>query len=252
MVPKPRSITTVGITQTLLAATFVVWLIFFPASATNFAWPISPIFSAMFLGAGFIMRTYIGIFLWREKTWDNLRWQAIANYVFLGIIFLATYWHIDQLNWETNILVAHIWILAYTLEPIVLPLWEPKYDRSAPLPVRLQRGPILFGLRQVALLGLIACVGIGGIAFINPEFLNTRWPWELTAFDARIMAAFFGMMAIWCAQIYKGNDWGAVRHAVYCMILFAASQTVIWAVNVRTLKRVNVNTFARSNVNTGE
>ncbi len=120
MLAKPRSITLIGIVQILLAASFVIWLVLFPAKGELFAWPIKPTFTAIFIGVGFLARTFIGYFLWREKSWPRLRWQVLANYAFLVVIFLATYWHIDEMNWSSSLLVAHIWVLAYTIEPIML------------------------------------------------------------------------------------------------------------------------------------
>jgi hypothetical protein len=43
--------------------------------AAGVAWPLTPEMTAMFIGAGFIVRTYIGYFLWREKYWYRVRWQ---------------------------------------------------------------------------------------------------------------------------------------------------------------------------------
>ena len=80
----------------------------------------------MFIGVGFIDRILIGYWLWRESSWPRLRWQVAANYAFLIVIFMATYWHIDEMNWKSNIIVAHIWVIAYTVEPIMLFLLEPR------------------------------------------------------------------------------------------------------------------------------
>jgi hypothetical protein len=231
MYPKPKSLTTVGIVQFFLAFSFVIWLIFFPASADNFAWPVVPVQTAMFLGVGFMVRTFIGYHLWREKSWPALRWQSAGNFAFLLVILLATLWHIDELNWKTNIIVAHIWAVAYTVEPVILFLIEPRSpEAKAPLPAELQRGPVFPGLRRVVAFGLVVCVVLGGIAFLNPQFLDTRWPWELDAFDARIMAAFFAMMGAWCARVYFADHWGENRLSVVGMLIFTAGNFVIWLV----------------------
>jgi hypothetical protein len=86
--------------QIILAASFVVWLIFFPSSGDRFAWQVTPQMTAMFIGAGFIVRTYIGYFLFREHYWYRLRWQKWGNYGFLAFIFLATFWHMEEMNWH--------------------------------------------------------------------------------------------------------------------------------------------------------
>lgn len=228
---KPRSITLIGIVQVLLAASFVIWLAFFPSRGSDFAWAISPTFSAIFIGTGFIARTYIGFFLGKEKYWPKLRWQVAANYAFLVVIFLATYWHIDRMNWKSSLLVAHIWVIAYTVEPIMLFLLEPRSaEARAALPDELQRGPILSGLKMVVAAGMVAGVTFASLAFINPVFLDTRWPWALDPFDARIMAAFLALASLWCLTIYFAQDWAEVRLAAGGLILYTVSNFIAWLV----------------------
>ena len=231
MFEKPAAITRIGILQIILAASFVIWLIFFPSTAWNFAWPVTPAFSAMFIGTGFLARTYIGYYLWREKHWAKLRWQVNANYAFLLVIFLATFWHVDEMNWKSNIIVAHIWVLAYTIEPIMLYLLEPRSQESkAPLPVELQEGPVLPGLKRVAVLGLVVAAALASLLFINPRFMNTRWPWPLDPFNARIMAAFLMLAAAWCREVYFAEEWAEVKRAVFGLLIYAASNFSLWLV----------------------
>ncbi len=73
---KPKAISTVGLVQVILTTSFVIWLLFFPSTGDNFAWPVVPRMTAMFIGASFIARAYLGYFLWRERHWYRLRWQV--------------------------------------------------------------------------------------------------------------------------------------------------------------------------------
>jgi hypothetical protein len=245
MLAKPRSLTTIGIAQLILASSFVVWLLFFPSTAGNFAWPVTPEFTAMFLGACFIVRAFIGFFLWRAKAWPMLRWQVAANYAFLTIIFLATFWHIEAMNWKSDIVVAHIWVIAYIVEPVMLFLIEPRTaEAKAPLPAELQGGPVLIGLKRVTTFGLIVSLTIGGLAFINPLFLDTRWPWPLDPFNARIIAAFLAMTAMWCVTVYFAENWGEVRLAVYALAIFALSQFIVWLIMLPGLDHSRENVYS--------
>jgi hypothetical protein len=246
MLLKTRTITLMGIIQVLLASTFVVWLLFFPHTGRNFAWPVEPSFTAMFIGAGFLVRVLIGYFLWRESYWPKLRWQVAANYAFLIVIFLATFWHIDEMNWGSNIFVAHIWVIAYTVEPIMLFLVEPRSaEAKAPLPPEEQGGIIFPGLKRLLAFGLVVCITLGSIAFINPQFLDTRWPWVLDPFDARIMAAFLALNALFCVTVYFAQDWGEIRLAVLGLTLYAVSNFIIWLVILPQLDpaRKNIYTY---------
>ena len=229
MLQKPSSINGVGIVQFLLAAVFVIWLLFSPDTATQFAWPIPHRLSAMFIGTSFILRSFLGFHLWREKFWYRLRWIVWGNYVFLGVIFLATYWHLDEMNWKSNIWIAHIWVLAYTIEPLILVLVEPHSAESkAPIPAEVSEGPVSIWLQRV--LGAIFILGVtgAGLWFINPEFANTRWPWTLDPFNARVMAAWPAACGAWAATMYFGKDWAEVKMGVQTLIIYAAALFVVW------------------------
>jgi len=233
MLLKPKAITRIGIVQVILATTFVIWLLFFPSTATNFAWPIVPEMSAMFIGAGFIARAYLGVFLWRQTYWYGLRWQVWGNYAFLAVLLVATFWHIGEMNWSTNIIVAHIWVLAYIIEPLTLPLLEPRDEKAKlPLPDELKQGPLFVGLKRVLLVGFVAGVTLGLLLFINPEFMYTRWPWPLDPFDARIMAAFPILVGLWALFGHLATDWAEVKPGVLGSLLFTGALFVVWLYNL--------------------
>jgi len=246
MPAKPKSLTTVGLVQTFLAAAFVVWLLFFPSTGDRFAWPVVPRQTAMFIGASFLARAFLGVHLWRGKYWHELRWQEWGNYGFLVVIMLATFWHVDEMNWKTDIVVAHIWVIAYVVEPLMLPLITPRGPRkNEPLPAELQKGPVLMGLKWLSAAALVVGVSLAGLLFINPTFMDTRWPWTLDPFDARIMAAFLILGSLWAAHIYFAEDWAEARSGVTGLVLFASSNFVVWLINlpITDFSRNNVWTF---------
>src|SRR5574340_1170499 len=121
-----QSYRNVGLTQFLLATAFVAWLVFLPGLASYFAWPIEDRLSSMFIGASFALRAFEGWLMWREPDWSRLRWMSWGTIAFLTIIFAATYWHLDLMNWAPLNLATIIWMLAYTAEPLVVPFVEPR------------------------------------------------------------------------------------------------------------------------------
>ncbi len=233
MLAKPRSITNIGLVQVLLAATFVVWLLFVPDRGDNFAWPVTPRLTAMFIGASFVARTYLGYFLWREKEWWRLRWQVWGNLGFLTVIFLATYWHIDEMNWTSNIILAHIWVLAYTIEPLMLVVLEPRGPeaKAGPPPER-REGPLQPGLKFVLLVAFISGITFTALLFINPQFASTRWPWPLDPFNARVMAAFAALGGLWALQAYLMDDWAEAKLGVLGITIYMAVLFVVWVITV--------------------
>jgi hypothetical protein len=227
VIEKPGTLTMLGIGQILLGLVFIIWLLGFPAEGAVFAWPTTPGETAIFLGAGFLVRAYIGLGLVRERYWARLRWQVAANYLFLAFAWLATLWHMDEMNWESSIWIAHAWALAYTIEPVILYLWEPKGPRE-PLPPEWHRGPVHLGLRQVAMVGLVVAVTLAGLMMINPEFMDTRWPWPLDPFNCRVMSAFLAMNAGFCYSVYVAEDWTDARSAVIAAGIFVTAEFAVW------------------------
>jgi hypothetical protein len=64
--------------------------------------------------------------------------------------------------------------------------------------------------------------------FFTPEFANTRWPWELNPFDARIMSAWFAGGAVWSITMYFMKDWAEVKMGVRAILLFLLGLLGVW------------------------
>ncbi len=152
MYAKPKGFNRVGIIQCFLAAFFVLWFLFLPAQGKYFAWPVVPEMTALFLGAGFILRSYFGYHLWRDKYWYTVRWSMFGDYAFLSVLFITTWWHIEEMNWHLegvgsglrlfSLVIVHVWVLAYTFEPLTVFLLHPRDpEAGAPVPAEyLGRG----------------------------------------------------------------------------------------------------------------
>ena len=94
-----REYRNIGLVQFVLATGFVIWLVFLPGLAPLFAWAINDQLTAMFIGTAFALRAFEGYFMWREPNWYRLRWMGWGTMGFLAIIFLATYIHVQKMNW---------------------------------------------------------------------------------------------------------------------------------------------------------
>ena len=167
MYPKPKGFDRVGIIQCFLAAFFVLWFLVLPAQGKYFAWPVVPELTAMFLGAGFILRSYFGYHLWRDKYWYTVRWSMFGDFAFLSVLFITTWWHIQEMNWNLqgvssglrifSLLITHVWLLAYTFEPLTVFLLHPRDpEANAPVPAELSEGELLQPLKS-ALMAYVLC-----------------------------------------------------------------------------------------------
>ncbi len=239
MFPKPKGFDRVGVIQCFLALFFVVWFLIRPDWGVYFAWPVKPALTALFLGAGFMLRSYFGYHLWREKDWYKLRWCIHGDFVFLGILFAATWWHMAEMNWHIenvstglrilSLVIAHVWVLAYTFEPLTVFLLNPREaEANSPVAPSLSEGVIVPELKTVLLGIFYAGTLVWALLFFNTEFANMRWPWELNAFDSRIMSAWPGACAVWAITMYFMKDWAEVKIGVRALLIFFLALFLIW------------------------
>ena len=236
MYPKPKGFDGVGFIQCFLALFFVLWFFIFPQWGIYFAWPVRPELTAVFLGCGFLLRSFYGFHLWREKYWYKLRWIRQGDYAFLSVLFVTTWWHIYEMNWSLPgveryaplslfcLAMAHIWMFAYTYEPITVYLLDPrgadKEAADAPVPESLSEGPIQPFTKTTLLAIFYGGVLIFGLLFFDTTFANFRWPWDLNAFDSRIMSAFAAGVAVWAVSMYHLKDWAEVKIGFQGICLF--------------------------------
>jgi len=239
MYPKPKGFARVGIVQCFLAAFFVLWFLIIPQNGKYFAWPVVPEMTAMFLGAGFILRSYFGYHLWRDKYWYTVRWSMNGDFAFLGVLFVTTWWHVSEMNWHLegvsdglrifSLTIAHIWIFAYTFEPLMIFLLHPR-DKEAhdPVPAEYSQGKIQPLMKNALAAIFLFGAAFWAVLFFSPEFANTRWPWELNPFDSRIMSAWFAGSSIWAVTMYFMKDWAEIKMGIRAILLFIVGLLGVW------------------------
>lgn len=215
----PRAQIGWGFLGAVAAGAFSVWMFLFPDTvARYFAWDVQPRYAQAFIGAGYLFRTAFFLYVMRQPDWLRLRWIVWGNLAFTGTLLLATYWHVDQFNWNPfQTPLAHIWIVLYIFEPIAMVYLLPRGALRAAAPAT--GGPLLDAFRKFLILvtGLLLMNGL--LLVINPEFAATRWAWELNPLDARIVAAWFLGWSIWCGTMAFARDWDEVRAAAALFIL---------------------------------
>ena len=224
MIPTPSGFRLWGLSGAFFAAVFAIWMLFFPQYVPQyFAWVTAPRLAEVFIGVGYIFRTFFFLQFVFEKDWRKLRWTFWGNMVFTGTLLLATLWHADEVNWR--FFVAHLWVILYTSEPVIMIFLIPRGAAAVGEPLT-SGGPLKTWFRrllifEVALLGLM-----GAFLVINPQWLTLRWPWDLNPFDARIIAAWFLGWSVWAGSMALAADWDEIRRGVLLNILFGAAVTL--------------------------
>ena len=238
---KPKGFNRVGVIQCFLAAFFVLWFLILPGAGKYFAWRVVPELTALFLGAGFMLRSYFGYHLWRDKYWYTLRWSMFGDYAFLTVLFITTWWHVDEMHWNLqgageglrifSLVVTHIWVLAYTFEPLTVFLVHPRSpEADAPVPPDLSEGELLPPLKTVLVAMFYLGAAFWALLFFTPDFASSRWPWELNPFDARIMSAWFAGVSVWSITMYFMKDWAEVKMGVRAILLFLVGLLAVWLI----------------------
>ena len=241
MYPKPKGFNNVGVIQCFLALFFVLWFLIMPQNGKYFAWPVIPEMTALFLGAGFILRSYFGYHLWRDKYWYTVRWSLYGDYAFLSVLFISTWWHISEMNWHLegvsdglrlfSLVIVHVWLLAYTFEPLTVFLLHPRdTEANAPVPANLSEGELQMPLKSALLAIFYVGTAMWALFFFTPAFANTRWAWELNAFDSRIMSAWFAGSAVWSITMYFMKDWAEVKMGVRALTFLVLGWLAVWII----------------------
>jgi hypothetical protein len=222
-----RTQQTWGFLGAAAAAWFAIWMLFFPDFVpTHFAWNVQPRFAQVVIGAGYIFRVAFFLNVAFERDWLRLRWIVWGNLVFTGVLLFATYWHAAEFLWNPfQSPVAHIWIVLYIFEPVVMIYLLPPGILRAPAPAT--GGPLLQPFRWFLVLvtGLLLMFGL--LLLLNPEFAATRWPWELNGLDARIVAAWALGWAVWCGTMAFATDWHEIRSAARLFVLNGLALTLV-------------------------
>ncbi len=221
IIPIPRALRLWGVVGAAVAGLFAVWMFFFPSLIpTHFAWVAEPRLAQAFIGAGYVFRTVFFLQFVFARNWLHIRWTFWGNLAFTGTLLLATLWHADEMNWR--FLVAHLWILFYTFEPITMIFTAP-LDPQARTAHLTSGGPLRPWFRRFLILVVGVFFLFGAMLIINPAWLDLRWPWDLNEFDARIMAAWLMGWAVWAGTMAMARDWDEVRLAGALGILFGVA-----------------------------
>jgi hypothetical protein len=221
MIETPRGFRMWGAMGAFFAAVFALWMFFFPdLIPSHFAWAVEPRLAQAFIGAGYVFRTCFFLLFVFERQWRKLRWTPWGNLVFTATLLLATVWHADEVNWR--FIVAHLWVVLYTAEPVTMFFMLPRDNARQEVPLTTS-GPLTIWLRRL-LIFEVAVLGLFGLFLIvNPTWLDLRWPWALTEFDARIIAAWFLGWATWAGSLVLATDWEDARRGIQLNILFGAA-----------------------------
>src|SRR5881394_413276 len=176
-----------------LVAAFVILYLFPDHTQELFAWGIQPRMSAMMLGAAYIGGAYFFVRVAANALWH---WVKVG---FLPVTSFATL---------MGIATFLLWLRNRSTDPG--PHTSP--DRRVPRRVRLVIG-IVGGLTLLTSM----------VLFLQPGFMISTWPWQLTPLTARVMGALFALTGVGELGIALDVRWSAVRIALQSQMIGIAA-----------------------------
>jgi hypothetical protein len=200
-----------------LVAAFTILYLFPDHTKELFAWGIQPRMSAMMLGAAYIGGAYFFVRAAAFARWHWVKVGFLPVTTFATLMGIATILHWDRFNHSHISFFA--WAALYFTTPfIVFLLWL--RNRST------DPGPDTFPDRRVPRLVRLVIGIVGGLTlltsiflFLQPGFMISTWPWQLTPLTARVMGALFALTGVGELTIALDVRWSAVRIALQSQMI---------------------------------
>src|SRR5436305_9335263 len=200
-----------------LVAAFVILYLFPDHTQELFAWGIRPRMSAMMLGAAYLGGAYFFVRVAANARWHWVKVGFLPVTSFATLMGIATILHWDRFN--HSYLSFFAWVGLYFTTPfIVFLLWlrnrstdpgpQTSSDRRVPRLVRLVIG-IVGGL------SLFTSI----VLFLQPGFMISAWPWQLTPLTARVMGALFALTGVGELGIALDVRWSTARIALQSQMI---------------------------------
>ncbi|SOD94448.1 hypothetical protein [Blastococcus haudaquaticus] len=205
-------------------------------TSETFAWTIQPPLTAAFIGAGYAAGFVLVVLSLRDPVWAHSRVPVLTILVFVVLTLGATLLHIERMHFDDDfggldVLAkgaAWFWLVVYVLVPVAMAVLLVHQER-APGEDPPPRHPVPVVLR-VALAGESAVLlAVGCLLYADPTTVAWVWPWEMSPFTARVVAAWllaFGLATALAAVAVAGDlrrlRTAAIAYTVFGVLVLVA------------------------------
>ncbi|MCU1432615.1 MAG: conserved rane protein of unknown function [Actinotalea sp.] len=215
----------------LTAAAVVSLLVLADRTAAFFAWTIEPPATAAFLGAGYGAGLLLTLLALRTRDWAVIRVPFLTVTVFTWLTAVATLLHRDRLHdvspgdGPVAEPAAWLWMVVYVVVPVAMAAVLVAQDRAwQPVSTTRRTMPGWLAALLAVQGGLLGAVG--AVLLLAPAESAQVWPWALTPFTARIVAAWLLSFAVATAASLRLGDLAVLRIATTAYAAFGALQLV--------------------------
>ena len=218
-----------GAFAVLTALATIALFVLAERTVDTFAWTIQPPLTAAFVGAGYAAGFLLVVLSLRRRTWSDVRVPVLTIFVFVVLTLVATLIHINKLHFDDDFgglawlakAAAWFWLAVYVVVPVamlVLIVAQERYPGVDPP----ARHPVPAALRVALAVESAVLLVVGALLFIEPTTTTIVWPWDLTPFTARVVAAWLLAFGLATALAAVAGDLERLRTATVAYTAFGA------------------------------
>jgi hypothetical protein len=198
----------------LVPAAIVLWLRA-GSTADEWAWPVMPSLSAIFLGSGYGAGAYFFLRTFLAERWPPSSAGVFGAALFAALMLVATLLHWDRFNHGDAPAVAAIafygWVSVYIVSPFAVgALWwaNRRTDSGVPEPGE----PLVpHGARLAARAFAVGAFGAAFVFFLFPGIAIDLWPWQLTPLTSRVIGSFTAQVGAGALLLSADRRWSSWR-----------------------------------------
>lgn len=193
----------------------------------TFAWTIEPPLTAAFIGAGYAAGFVLVVLSLRDRVWAHSRVPVLTIFVFVVLTLVATLVHINRMHFDDEFAglgflakaAAWFWLAVYVVVPVVMVVVLIRQER-APGDDPPPRHPVPPGLRIALAVESAALLVVGALIFVRPTTATSVWPWPMSPFTARVVAAWLVAFGLATAVAAVAGDLRRLRTAAIAYTVF--------------------------------
>jgi hypothetical protein len=193
----------------------------------TFAWTIEPPLTAAFIGAGYAAGFVLVVLCLRDPVWVHSRVPVLTILVFVVLTLAATLLHIDRMHFDDDFggldllakVAAWFWLVVYLIVPVamvVLVIGQERAPGDDPPP----RHPVPVVLRIALAAESAVLLVVGALIYVRPTTATSVWPWPLTPFTGRVVAAWLLAFGLATALAAVTGDLRRLRTAAIAYTVF--------------------------------
>ncbi len=193
----------------------------------TFAWTIQPPLTAAFLGSGYAAGFVLVVLSLRDPVWAHSRVAVLTILMFVVLTLVATLVHVNRMHFDDDFgalpllpkVAAWFWLAVYVVIPVVMLAVLLRQERAAgtdPPP----RHPVPGILRVALAFESAVLLVVGVVLFVSPTTATTLWPWSLSPFTGRVVAAWLVSFGLATALAAVAGDLERLRTAAIAYTVF--------------------------------